>query len=111
MLWTDKSTFSTSGFGSCHWVTHKAFEGYHEDSIDTTHESGRETKMIWEAFCGTLKSNLVFVPSKVNIDSSLCVKNIMEPHLVPFWHECCEEYGWVGVVEDGTPGHTGFANQ
>lgn len=35
----------------------------------------------------------------------------MEPHLVPFWHECCEKYGWVGVVEDGAPGHKGFANQ
>ncbi|KAG0134798.1 hypothetical protein HOY82DRAFT_481077 [Tuber indicum] len=34
----------------------------------------------------------------------------MEPHLVPFWHECCEEYGWVGVVEDGAPGHKRAAN-
>jgi hypothetical protein len=29
----------------------------------------------------------------------------MEPHLVPFWHQCCEKYGWTVVVEDRAPGH------
>ena len=29
--------------------------------------------------------------------------------LVPFWQQCCEEYGWVKVVEDGAPGHKGYA--
>src|SRR5437879_6558930 len=32
----------------------------------------------------------------------------MYPQLVPFWHRCCEAYGWVTVVEDGAPGHKGF---
>jgi len=67
--------------------------------------------MIWGAFGSTLKSNLVFVPTKVNMNSALYVKYIIEPHLVPFWHKYCEKYGYVGVVEDGTPGHKGFANQ
>ena len=26
---------------------------------------------------------------------------VMETHLVPLWHRCCEEYGWAVVVEDG----------
>jgi hypothetical protein len=28
----------------------------------------------------------------------------MEPYLVPFWHQTCEEYGWSKIVEDGAPG-------
>lgn len=39
------------------------------------------------------------------------VETIMEPYLVPFWHHCCEEYGWAKVVEDGAPGHKKFAIQ
>ena len=34
----------------------------------------------------------------------------MEPHLVPFW-QCCEEYGWIKVVEDGAQGHKKYAIQ
>ena len=33
----------------------------------------------------------------------------MYPYFVPFGHHCCEEYGWVTVVEDGVPGHKGFS--
>jgi hypothetical protein len=33
------------------------------------------------------------------------VETIMEPHLVPFWHKCCEEYGWARVIEEGAQGH------
>jgi len=39
VLWTDESSFSTSGFGSRPWVTRKASEAYHEDCIHTTHVS------------------------------------------------------------------------
>ena len=67
--------------------------------------------MIWGAFCGTTRSQLVFIPPKAKVDSALYVRNIMYPHLVPFWHTCCEEYGWVTVVEDGAPGHKGFSTR
>jgi len=67
--------------------------------------------MIWGAFCSTLKSRLVFIPSKAKVDFTLYVTSIMYPHLVPFWHQCGETYGWVGVVEDGAPGHKKYAIQ
>jgi hypothetical protein len=35
----------------------------------------------------------------------------MEPHLILFWHQCCKEYRWVKVVEDGTPGHKKIETQ
>lgn len=111
VLWTDESTFSTAGFGNRPWVTRKASEEFHADCIDETFDSGRESRMIWGAFCGTTRSQLVFIPPKAKVDSALYVRNIMYPHLVPFWHTCCEEYGWVTVVEDGAPGHKGFSTR
>jgi hypothetical protein len=66
--------------------------------------------MIWGAFCGTeLKSNIYFVPSGSKIDSSSYTTTILDPLLIPFWHECCEEYGWARVVEDGAPGHKKYS--
>ena len=38
-------------------------------------------------------------------DSATYVVRITEPHLTPFWQQCCEEYSWVKVVEDSAPGH------
>jgi len=111
VLWTDESTFSTAGFGNRPWVTRKTTEEYHADCVDETFESGRQSKMIWGAFCSTLKSRLVFIPGKAKVNSSLYVTSIMYPHLVPFWHQCCETYGWVGVVEDGALGHKKYAIQ
>lgn len=111
VLWTDESTFSTAGFANRSWVTRKASEEYHPDCIDETFDSGRQSKMVWGAFCGTLKSDLVFIPGKAKVDSVLYVETVMEPQLVPFWHKACEEYGWVGIVEDGAPGHKGAARR
>ena len=67
--------------------------------------------MAWGGFCGGIKSELVIVPGKAKLDSAAYVTTIMEPHLVPLWHRCCEEYGWAVVVEDGAPGHKGHAKR
>ena len=58
-----------------------------------------------------MRSKLVLIPGKAKVDSAEYVKTIMYPHLVPFWQHCCESYGWVAVIEDGAPGHKGFANR
>jgi len=34
---------------------------------------------------------------------------VLGPALVPFWHQCCEEYGWAIVQENNAPGHKGYA--
>ncbi|KAH0603088.1 uncharacterized protein H6S33_008092 [Morchella sextelata] len=85
--------------------------GYHSDCIDETWESGRKSTMIWGEFCGEMKSELVFTPAGVTIKSQTYVDEILDPYLIPFWHETCEAYGWTQVVEDNAPGHKGVANQ
>lgn len=105
ILWTNESSFSTAGFGHRPWVIRSPEEESHEDCVDETFEQGRQTRMAWGGFCGQIKSDLVFIPGKAKLDSAMYVDTIMEPHLVPFWHRCCEEYGWARVVEDGAPGH------
>src|SRR5437588_868174 len=97
----DESTFSTAEFGNRPWVTRKANEEFYEECIDQTSESGRKSKMVWGGFCGTMRCKLVFILSKAKVDSAEYVKQVMYPQLVPFWHYCCEAYGWVTVVEDG----------
>ena len=109
VLWTDESSFSTAGFGHRPWVVRKPDEECDADCIDEAFEQDRQGKMVWGGFCGALKSNLVMVPGKAKLNSATYVATIMEPHLVPFWQQCCEEYGWVKVVEDGAPGHKGYA--
>jgi hypothetical protein len=111
VLWTDESSFSTAGFGHRPWAIRTAEKEYHPDCIDETFEQGRQSRMVWGGFWGSKKSKLVIVPGKAKLDSATYVTAIMEPHLVPFWHECCEEYGWVKVVEDGAPGHKKYAIQ
>ena len=54
--------------------------------------------MVWGGFCGSIKSDLAFIPGKATLDSAAYVTTVMEPHLVPLWHSCCKEYGWAVVV-------------
>ena len=49
--------------------------------------------MVWGEFCGGIKSDLVFILGKTTLDSAAHVTTVMEPHLVPLWHRCREEYG------------------
>jgi hypothetical protein len=65
--------------------------------------------MVWGTFYGTKKSDMVFILGKAKLDLTTYVETLREPHLTPFWHQCCEEYGWVKVVKDSAPGHKGFA--
>ena len=67
--------------------------------------------MVWGAFCGELKSDLFIVPAKAKINRKKYRDNILEPLLIPFWHEVCEKYGWTMVVEDGAPGHNGVSRE
>jgi len=105
VVWTDESSFSTTGFGHRLWIIRKPDVEYHTNSVDETFEQEQSSKMIWGGFCGSLKSNLVCIPGKAKLDSATYVAKVMEPHLVPFCHQCCEENGWTVVVEDGAPGH------
>lgn len=67
--------------------------------------------MVWGAFCGSLKSELVFVPAGSTVSSTTYTQDILDPLLIPFWHQTCKEYGWTQVVEDGAPGHKGVSKE
>ncbi|RPA96638.1 hypothetical protein L873DRAFT_1693650, partial [Choiromyces venosus 120613-1] len=62
----------------------KTTEEYHVDCIDKIFKSGHQMKMIWRAFCSTLKSKLAFILSKVKVDSVFYVTKIMHSCLVLF---------------------------
>lgn len=110
VLWCDESWFSTVGFHQRSLVIRNSKEVGHPDCLDTREKSGRKGIIVWGAFCGLTRSELVFVPSNVSLDSTRYINYVLEPHLIPFWHQCCETYGWVRVVEDNAPGHKGFSN-
>lgn len=104
-LFSDESFFHTVGFHHRPMVIRRAGEEDHPDCIDHREKSGRKGVMVWGAFCGTMKSDLVFVPQKVSIDSTTYTLHILDSQLIPFWHKTCEAYGWTMVVEDNAPGH------
>jgi len=64
--------------------------------------------MAWGAFCSTTKSDLIFIPGRAKLDSATYARMVLEPAFVPFWHKCCEEYGWAIVQEDNAPGRKGY---
>ncbi|RPA95122.1 hypothetical protein L873DRAFT_1837288 [Choiromyces venosus 120613-1] len=105
ILWTDESTFSTTGFGHHPWVIRLPEEEFYIDCVDQTFEQGRESTMAWGGFCSTTKSELVFIPGKDKMDSAMYVEAVMEPYLVPLWYEYYEMYAWARVIEDGAPGY------
>jgi len=63
---------------------------YHPDCIDEIWESGRTSQMVWGAFYVELKSKLFFVPSGAKINGDTYTKEILDPLLIPFWHQTCE---------------------
>lgn len=111
VVWTDESTYSTKGFAFRPMVIRTADEEFHPDCIDEEWESGRKSVMVWGAFCGELKSELFFVPSGAKLDSGKYTQHILDPLLIPFWHQACEFYGWTVVLEDGAPGHKGISTE
>lgn len=110
MLWCDESWFTTVGFHHRSMVIRNSKEEGHTGCLDTREKSGRQGTIVWGAFCGSIQSELVFVPSNVSLNSTRYTNYILEPHLVLFWHLCCETYGWARVVGDNAPGHQGFSN-
>lgn len=105
-VWTDESTFTTVGFSHRPWVLRRPGEEFHPDCIDETWESGRESVMVWGGFCGEMKSELHIIPPKTKVNSSYYVTHVLDPILIPFWHQTCERYGWtqVGLLVSQIPG-------
>lgn len=81
-LWTDKSSFSTAGFGRRPCVI-RSLEEHHLGCIDGVFNQRRQSWTVWDGFCRGIKSELVFVPGKAKLDSAAYVTVVMELHLAP----------------------------
>ncbi|KAG0135012.1 hypothetical protein HOY82DRAFT_537054 [Tuber indicum] len=90
VLFSDESYFSTVGFSNRPPVIRNVAEEYHPDCIDDRERSGRDDIMVWGAFCGRKKSDLIFVPNKVTIDSATYIQEVLDQQLISFWHAACE---------------------
>lgn len=97
VIFSDESFFSTIGFHHRPMVIRNSQEVGHPDCIDERDQSGHQGIPVWEAFCGALRSGLIFVPQRATVDSATYTALILELHLIPFWHETCEAYGWTKV--------------
>jgi transposase len=109
VMWVDESSFSTSGFHHRPMVIRNADEEYVDDLVDYVYHSGRQSKMAWGAFCGDVKSDLIFIPGKAKLNSQAYVDMVMEPALIPFYRQLEESGVSPLVAEDNAPGHRGHA--
>ena len=62
VVWTDESTFEVGKNSRQVHVWRNAYERYSSSCIVPTFKSGRTSLMIWGAFAGGQKSQLVFMP-------------------------------------------------
>ena len=81
VVWTDESTFSTTGFSHPLLVIRLTKQEFHIHCIDQNFQQGTDTTMACGVFCGTIKSDLVFIPRKVKMDSA----SMLRPLCSPIW--------------------------
>ena len=62
VVWTNESTFEVGKNSRQVHVWRNAYERYSSSCIVPTFKSGRTSLMIWGAFAGVQKSQLVFMP-------------------------------------------------
>ncbi|RPB05581.1 hypothetical protein L873DRAFT_1661947, partial [Choiromyces venosus 120613-1] len=74
-------------------VIREPCEKYDQDYLDKIWKLGRDRVMVWEVFYGNLRLKLVVVLGKVKVDSCKYTKYILDPVLIPFWHDYCERFG------------------
>ncbi len=66
IIWTDESSFSSAHLAYNVCVLRRLGEEYHPDCVQKQRYSGRESVMVWGAFCSTTKSKLHVVQGKVS---------------------------------------------
>ncbi|RPB01860.1 hypothetical protein L873DRAFT_1675170, partial [Choiromyces venosus 120613-1] len=104
-VWYNELYFSIAGFGSHPIVIRNAAEEYYPDCLDKRSKSGSTMVITSSAFCGYMKSDIVFMEGKVMVNSEVYILQILDPYLIPFWHKIYKGYGWTQVVEDSASRH------
>ncbi len=70
VIWTDEVSFSTDHTAYNVTVLRQPGEEYHADCVQEELRQGRQSVMVWGAFCGTTKSDLHIVKGDVSDTSS-----------------------------------------
>lgn len=100
IMWTDEASFEIGHNSRTVRVWRTSYETYNRDCLVPTFKSGRTSVMVWGAFCGTQKSQLVFMP-KGRRTATDFVEIVYEGELSRFR----EDVPWAILMEDGAPIH------
>jgi len=110
VIWSDECALSVGDVSGTIWVTRRPGEEYLEDCL-VPRFARRTTVMIWGAIYRNYKGPLVIwnTNSWGNINGSTYIKNIIRPHLHPWWcslhHNDMTNSGYVYFQQDGAPAH------
>ena len=100
IVWTDESTFEIGKSSRQIHVWRSAYERYSSSCIVPTFKSGRTSLMIWGAFAGGQKSQLVFMP-KTQRSAKDFVEVVYDGELIHFLSRLPKGV----LMEDGAPVH------
>lgn len=100
VVWTDESTFEVGKISKQVHVWRYAHERYSSSCIVPTFKSGRTSLMIWGAFAGGQKSQLVFMP-KDRRSAKDFVEVVYNVELLHFMSRVPQGL----LMEDGAPVH------
>ncbi|MBW0590774.1 hypothetical protein O181_130489 [Austropuccinia psidii MF-1] len=86
VIWTDKSVFELGKKLMQTRVWQLPNEKYNIDFMQVNHCSGRQSIMIWGAFCGQFQSNLIILSTQQQTVQNF-FDNVYIPGLIPFIEE------------------------
>lgn len=103
VIWTDESSFEVGKNFQQIRVWRKNNEQYKSECLAPTFKSGRSSVMIWGAFTGTAKLDLVFMKPKQRTGSDF-VEQVYNTRLGPFLESQPTSFNAI-LMEDGAPVH------
>ncbi|MBW0488892.1 hypothetical protein O181_028607 [Austropuccinia psidii MF-1] len=109
VVWTDESAFELGKKVDRVRVWRTPQEKWHLENLAVNHRSGRQSLMVWGAFCAAMRAPLVFLNGQMT--STKMVQQVYRPGLLPFiaW---MEQAPWIRgrkrilLMEDNAPIHT-----
>ncbi|MBW0591872.1 hypothetical protein O181_131587 [Austropuccinia psidii MF-1] len=109
VIWTDESAFELGKKVNRVQVWRTPQEKWNLKNLSVNHRLGRQTLMVWGAFCAAMRAPLVFLNRRMT--STKMVQQVYRPGLLPFiaW---MEQAPWICgrhrllLMEDNAPIHT-----
>ncbi|MBW0517979.1 hypothetical protein O181_057694, partial [Austropuccinia psidii MF-1] len=105
-IWTDESAFKLGKKVDQVQVWRTPQEKWNLENLAVNHQLGRQTLMVWGAFCAAMRAPLVFLNDRMT--STKMVQQVYQPGLLPFiaW---MEQAPWIRgrhrllLMEDNCP--------